>query len=102
MSTPVITVTATIQSGTVIRWYRSVEAVQVRGPALSASRDGVMIHGEYLTAIPEEWIERAKAAYAMLAADHNADLGDWATHRRRGLLGPLEPIGADRRGADHE
>lgn len=92
MSTPVITVTATIQDGTVVRWYRSVQAAENRGPALSPSRKGVMVHHEYLTDIPAEWIDRAREAHATLAADGDADFKSWATHRRLGLLGPLEAI----------
>lgn len=93
---PVIEVTPTIQDGTVVRWYRSVEADRTSARlSLSASRRGVEIHSEYLTDIPEEWIVRAKEAYAVLVKDRNADLSAWATHRRRGLLGPLEAISDD-------
>jgi hypothetical protein len=92
MSDPVITVTATVQHGTVIRWYRSIEAAEDRGPALSASRMGVMVHREYLTDIPAEWIDRAREAHAVLAADRNADLDSWATYSRHGLFGPLKVV----------
>lgn len=93
MTDPVITVTATIMDGQVVRWYRTVGAAANHRPVLSASRNGVSVHGEYLTGIPQSWIDTAKQAYADLAADSDADVKRLATHRNRGFSnGPLEPV----------
>lgn len=93
---PVITVTATIMSGTVVRWYRSVGQAEHQRPVLSASRDGVAVHADYLTSIPELWVLDAKRAYEQLHADRDADMSGWATHERREVLGvrsgPLDPV----------
>lgn len=90
---PVITVTPTIQSGTVVRWYRSTDDNE--RPVLSASREGVMIHGDvFWHDIPREWLNRATAAHEMLKLSNGKrDLNYFATHKRRGLTGPLEPVG---------
>lgn len=93
MSDPVITVTHTIMDGQVARWYRSVDAATHHSPVLSASRNGVMVHAEYLTNVPQEWVDAATAAYRELATDRNADVRSLATHRNRGVMnGPLEPV----------
>lgn len=89
---PVITVTPTIQSGTVVRWHRSLTDANQHQEILSASRDGAMIHGNvFLHDLPEEWVEAAKAAATDLRMSR--DVKHLATHRRRGLMGPLEPVG---------
>lgn len=89
---PVVTVTATIQSGAVVRWYR--DAYDSAGPCLSASRNGVMIHGDqWLTgpdAVPVQWM--ADATEAAIELGSGRDVKHLATHRRVGLLGPLEPV----------
>jgi dihydrodipicolinate synthase/N-acetylneuraminate lyase len=93
MSDPVITVTATVMDGQVARWYRSVEDATIHRAVLSASRSGVSVYAEFLTDVPQEWIDAAKAAHAELAADRNADVRHLATHRNRGFSnGPLEPV----------
>lgn len=93
MSDPVVTVTPTIMSGTVVRWHRSVLAAENNTPVLSASRDGVCVHnGAYLHTIPGEWIDDATAAYEALRDHRHPDLSYLATHRRSGLSGPLEPV----------
>jgi hypothetical protein len=87
---PVVTVTATIMDGTVARWYRHPDATR---PVLSASRNGVMIHGDvFIHDLPTAWCEAAQDAHTRLRADRRADLSDLATHRRRGMSGPLEPV----------
>jgi len=90
MPDPIVTVTPTMQSGTVVRWRRALH-----GPAcLSASREGVMIHGEqWLTgphALPARWITDAHIAHGNLLSGR--DVRHMATHHQRGLAGPLEPI----------
>jgi hypothetical protein len=90
---PVVTVTPTIQSGTVVRWYRSTGDNE--RPVLSASREGVMIHGDvFWHAIPREWLNDAKDAHAMLRLTNGKrDMSRFATRNRRGPAGPLEPAG---------
>lgn len=93
MTDPVITVKATVFDGTVVRWHRSLTAAENHHPFLSASRNGVMVHGEYLTDIPDELVAAARAAYEELRRNHDADLKHLATHRNRGFPnGPLEPV----------
>lgn len=90
---PVITVTATVMDGQVARWHRTVEAATIHRAMLSASRNGVSVHAEYLTDVPQEWIDAARAAHAELAADRGADMRRLATHRNRGFgNGPLVPV----------
>lgn len=90
---PVVTVTATVMDGTVVRWHRSVSAAEIHRPTVSASRNGVMVHGEYLTDVPPEWIEAATKAYEQLRRARRADLTHLATHRHQGVLnGPLVPV----------
>jgi hypothetical protein len=93
MADPVITVTATVMDGQVVRWHRTVDAATNHRPVLSASRNGVAVHAEYLTDVPREWIDAAKAAHASLTASRNADMRHLATHQNRGFSnGPLEPV----------
>jgi hypothetical protein len=93
MEEHVITVTPTIGSGTVVRWYRTLQAATHNQPTLSSSRDGVLIHGSvYLHTIPVEWIAAANRAYGRLRSDRGADVSGMATHRRGGLSGPLERV----------
>lgn len=89
---PVITVTSTIMDGTVVRWFSSVEAATNQRATLSASRRGVALHAEYLTDIPDRWVRHAIEVHRALAADPGADAAGLATHRRRGLFGPLEEV----------
>jgi len=89
---PVITVTSTIMDGTVVRWFESLGAAENMRPALSASRRGVAVHAEFLTDIPVQWVEHATQVHRALAVDPGADASGLATHRRRGLSGPLEEV----------
>lgn len=93
---PVITVDVAVMDGTVVRWFRSLSAAETNRPTLSASRQGVMVHGEYLTSVPEAWIEAAKTAHRQLTRAPRADMTGLATHARRKALGvrsgPLDPI----------
>lgn len=92
----VITVKATIMSGTVVRWYRTVGDAEHQQPVLSASREGVAVHASYLTQIPELWVLDAKRAFEQLHQDRNADMSSWATHQPRKVSGfrsgPLDPV----------
>lgn len=90
---PVITATPTIQSGLVIRWFRGMGGYENRGAVLSASRDGVMIHGDvFLHDLPGEWVEAAKGATAAIRAEAQEDAKALATHRQDGFLGPLVSV----------
>ena len=91
MSARIVTVTPTIMDGTVVRWYGSLEAAE--NPAicgiLSVSRNGVMGGGGYIT--EADW-SAAAAVYAQLICNPRADLRHLATHRTKGLRGPLVPV----------
>jgi hypothetical protein len=85
---PVVTVNASV-----VRWHRTVADAQNVNPVLSASRNGVTVHAEFLTGIPDEWVATAKAAYRELAARRDADVRRLATHRNDGFSnGPLVPV----------
>jgi hypothetical protein len=95
VSQPIITVTATIMDGTVIRWYASVQAADGGRATVSASRNCVMVHdlAEHAEAVPAEWLAAAEAAHAVLRQDRNADVKHLATHHWPlfGVLAPVEP-----------
>ena len=97
MPEPVVTVTHTIMGmgGPVVRWYRNLTAAELNICLLSASRTGVMIHGEvYLHDLPAEWITAAELAHKSLKA--GADVSGLATHRRsRGMFGALVAVESD-------
>lgn len=94
--TAVITVTATVMSGTVVRWFRELRDAEHNRPVLSASRDGVLIaDGVYLHTLPAEWLAAAAAAYEQLRRDRGADMSGLATHRRAAMFGQLEPVGEE-------
>ena len=89
-----VTVTATIMSGTVVRWHRNLTSAELHRPMLSASREGVMTHNDvYLNEIPPHWMAAAMEAYELLRRDPRADVRHLATHVHRGPSnGPLVPI----------
>lgn len=90
---PVITVNTTVMDGQVVRWHRSVSDATIYRPVISASRQGVAVHAEYLTDVPDEWVAAAREAYAELKANRGADLRSLATHVHRGPSnGPLVPV----------
>lgn len=91
---PVITVTATIMSGAVVRWHQTLSAAENHRPVLSASREGVMTHNDvYLNEIPPDWIAAATQAYETLRRNPRADVRHLATHVNRGPSnGPLVPV----------
>jgi hypothetical protein len=90
---PVVMVFPTIMDGTVVRWYRTVAAAENHRPVLSASRNGVMVHAEYLTSIPDAWVDSAKTTYMRLERDRNADVRHLATHRNQGPSnGPIAEV----------
>lgn len=89
-------VTPTIQDGTVVRWYRSEIAAEMRKTMVSASRNAVIV-GEHLSngEVPPETMAAAEAAHAELRANHDADMHVYATHYRTGIFGgmlvPVDP-----------
>jgi hypothetical protein len=89
MTAPVVTVTPTILDGTVARWYHNETHLAWHRETISASRNGVMGHGTYIT---PDTFDAAWTAHLALKNGH--DIGHLATHRRRGLTGPYEPIDA--------
>ncbi|MGX4657087.1 hypothetical protein ACWCHM_26060 [Micromonospora sp. SCSIO 07396] len=91
----IVTVTPTLMDGTVVRWHWGESDANNPGiePIVSASRNGVRV-GVYLHQVPADVMAAAQQAYDALSRDHHADLKHLATHRRRGLFGPLEPVTA--------
>lgn len=90
----IITVSPTIMDGTVVRWYHDrtpLDALHAHQPAVSASRNGVLVHG-YLDAIGDDVLGAAKDVQQLLARNRYADVQHLATHRQRGMFGPYEPI----------
>lgn len=94
MSAPVVTATHTIMDGLVLRWYASLAAAEYGGrECLSASRNGVMIHGNvYLHDLPDEWVEAARRAHELLRAGKDAEARKLATHEAKGFTGDLVAI----------
>jgi hypothetical protein len=57
----------TIMDGTVVSWFATLGAAEQGREVLSASRNGVMIHGDtYLHTIPGSWLDQAEEAHAAL------------------------------------
>jgi hypothetical protein len=85
----VVTVTPTIMSGTVVRWFADIEAAERCRPIISASRDEVIEH------IPEQvtasLLLSARAVHEGLDHDQRLDLHHLATHRRESLIGRFRP-----------
>lgn len=95
----VVTVSTTIDHGTVVCWYRNVLAAEHRWPMVSASAGWVRV-GEHLSNVELDpgVRARAKLVHELLRRRPDADLSGWATHRW--VLGGLErlpqPAGARR------
>lgn len=90
---PVVLVTPTVMDGTVVRWYRDVAAAEQYRPVLSASRNGVTVHAEYLTSIPDAWVDDARRTHTTLSRNRVADLRHLATHRHQHVPnGPLVEV----------
>ena len=87
---PVITADPTMGSGLVVRWRHSTEDRAI----LSASRDGVMIHGNtFLNAVLRRWIFDAERAHEAIRAGREDDAKAMATHEReRPFGGDLVPV----------
>lgn len=88
----VVTVSTTIDHGTVVCWYRNVLAAEHRWPMVSASAGWVRV-GEHLTraGLPPGVMARAELVHQLLERRPDADLSGWATHRRT-VLGDLERV----------
>jgi hypothetical protein len=99
VSEPIVTVTHTVMSGVVVRWFTSLEAADRCEPVLSASRERVMFHGRATAdTVPAEWQEAAQAAHEALAAQRYSyweptpeSVTALATHKTQ-LFGPPVPI----------
>jgi hypothetical protein len=84
----VVTGVQTMMDGLVLRWYRTVREAEELTAKLSASRNGVMIHGSvYLHDLPDEWLEEAQRAHELLKAAKRDAAMALATHRPRSLFG---------------
>lgn len=84
----VATVTATVMSGKVVRWYKEGNT-RAGDELVSASRDGVLVRCFLHEAA--DVMDTANEAHRRLAA--GGEVADLATHRRVRLLGDeLEPV----------
>jgi hypothetical protein len=94
----VVIETATVMSGSVLRWYRNETAAKWGRTFVSASREGVLVaDGVYLDTIPTDVLDEAKAAYRDLAAGRRERASRFVTHRQRfgsDELIPVEPTAA--------
>lgn len=90
----ICTVTPTVMSGTVVRWYypgTESEEPGTQAP-VSASRDGVMV-GIFLHEVPEEVLAKANEVFEILRDNGPRELvQDLATHRREFPSWRLVPI----------
>jgi hypothetical protein len=87
----VVVVRQTVQDGPVLSWFPTFDAAMCRDEVISASRRGVMIHGDvYLHTIRQTWMDAAEEAHATLALAQDAT--HLATHSRS-RHGDLLPIG---------
>lgn len=86
---PVVTVSPTIGSGTVVRWYGSEAAADAFAELVSASRDGVIGgRGQYLD--PDLFAAAWRVHLDLKAGRY---VGNLATHRREGVFGgPVVPV----------
>jgi hypothetical protein len=91
----VVTVTPTIQDGTVVRWRRSVHAAA----CISASRNRVSVDDDNFHTLPAAWITAAMQAHDQLTRDPNTNLSHLATHRHDGLS--IVPLMLDDTAAQH-
>jgi hypothetical protein len=89
----IVTVTPTVMDGTVVRWYAGDNPDSIGSPQVSVSRNGVLVNG-YLHEVPEGVLDQAKQLYEGWRINRDAwpDIDRIATHKRRGFLGPLEPV----------
>jgi hypothetical protein len=92
--TPVVVAAHMLIAGLVVRWYRSENAADINRVVISASRDGVMIHGDvFLHDLPVAWLTAAGKAHEAIAAGRDDDARAFATHERKGFMnGPLVAV----------
>lgn len=87
----VVVIRLTAIDGPVLSWYRDLRSARYDRELISASRRGVMVHGNvYLHDIPPAWSEAAEEAHAALCLGQ--PVTHMATHVRRELIGTLKPI----------
>lgn len=90
MSALVVTVTPTIMSGTVVRWFESLDHAERCHPFLSASRDEVITHVEGV--VTPDLRQQVDAVQAALKVGNRETVERLATHRREGLIGPIVEV----------
>ncbi|GIH07474.1 hypothetical protein Rhe02_55410 [Rhizocola hellebori] len=85
----IVTVTATITDGQVVRWFTSEFSAKRVNSIVSASRNGVHIDA-WLHEIPEGLLDKARDAWHAL--QRREDVKHLATHYSRFLSDDLVPI----------
>lgn len=81
---PVSVITPTVQDGTVVRWYASLDAAEHHDEMASASRNAVEF---YRDEIPARVRDAAQAAHRELSGNPGADVRHYATHEHTGAFG---------------
>ncbi|MEU4804312.1 hypothetical protein [Actinosynnema sp. NPDC023587] len=86
--------TNTVLDGTVVRWFPDLNSAQIQRPWICASHHGVRVGPSvYLTEIPDDVVDAARAAWRELTSGRGGDLAYLATHRSRTVPnGPLIPV----------
>lgn len=89
----IVTVTPTIMSGTVIRWFRSEAAADKCEPVVSASRECVQIHDPRSFSLAERdaVLPVADECRRLLVLDKRDPVKARATHESP-LFGDLRPV----------
>lgn len=85
----IVTVTATIMDGQVVRWHLSEYSAKRVKPIVSASRNGVRIEA-WLHELPEGLLAAAREAWETLR--RRGDVKHLATHYTRGIGDELVAI----------
>ncbi len=77
----VVVIRTTVMDGPVLSWFLNMGTAQYGREVISASRVGVMVHGDvYLHQIPKGWLDAAEETHAALVLGQ--DVTHLATHRR--------------------
>lgn len=99
---PFVTVTPTIQSGIVVRWFVHQYDMESCRPMISASRDNVTIHDARIRTSTDmrRFTALLDVAHDVMGSILNGDdVKHFATHEREGFGGEHRPVPSRRTGA---
>lgn len=101
---PFVTVTPTIQSGTVVRWFTYRGGMESCRPMLSASRENVTVHDAQIrtSADMSRFLHLLSFVHDVMGSIINGeDVNHLATHERRPFIGgDFVPVQSGRTEAD--